>query len=78
MALPPLSAEQQAQAQELADQLRPRLERLLQQMAQQLVANSDAPFGQPEFDLRDLLHQAGADALQACCAQKKTATTGPG
>jgi len=73
----PLTAQQQLQAQQLVARLRPRLEATLQQLAELLVANHDAPFGQPEFDLRDLLHRLGADALQAALAEKKTATTAP-
>jgi len=65
-----LSQAEQAQAQQLVDSLRPRVEALLQEMAQHLVANQDQPFGQPEFDLRDLLHRFGADALQAALAEK--------
>jgi hypothetical protein len=34
-------------------------------------------FGQTELHLRDLLHKAGAKALEASLAQKKTATTDP-
>lgn len=70
----PLTAEQQAQAQQLVETLRPRIESFLSQMAEMLVANQDTPFGQPEFDLRDLLHRLGADALQACLTEKKTVT----
>lgn len=72
-----LTAEQQARAQELVEALRPRLEAFAQEMAQQLVANEDAPFGQPEFELRDMLHRLGADALQASLLGKKTATQAP-
>ena len=67
----PLSEEQQGQARQLVEALRPRAEDFLVQMAELLVANSDAPFGQPEFDLRELLHRFGADALQAALAEKK-------
>jgi hypothetical protein len=73
----PLTDEQQAQAQTLVETLRPRLESALQQLAELLVAHHDAPFGQPEFQLRDLLHRLGADALQTALAEKKTAITAP-
>jgi hypothetical protein len=69
-----LTEAQQAQAEQLVEALRPSVEALLQQMAQRLVANQDKPFGQPEFDLRDMLHRFGAEALQAALAEKKTAT----
>jgi DNA-directed RNA polymerase specialized sigma54-like protein len=72
----PLSDEEQAQARQLVESLRPRAEAFLEQMAQLLVANQGAPFGQGEFDLRDLLHRFGADALEASLAEKKTATRG--
>lgn len=70
----PLSEEQQAQARQLVETLRPRVETFVEQLAEVLVANQDAPFGQPEFDLRTLLHRFGADALQTSLAKKKTAT----
>ncbi len=76
MPRPTLTPDQQAQADRLAETLRPRVEQLARDLAEHLVANQDAPFGQPEFDLRDLLHRAGADALQLALGQKKTATTG--
>jgi hypothetical protein len=70
----PLDEQQQAKARRLVEALRPRLEGLLLDMAEHLVANEDKPFGQPEFDLRGLLHRFGAEALQASLAEKKTAT----
>jgi len=69
-----LSEVQRAQARQLVAALRPRAEAFLEQLAELLVAHQEAPFGQPEFDLRDLLHRFGADALQASLAEKKTAT----
>jgi hypothetical protein len=72
----PLDEQQQAKARRLVEALRPRLEGLLLDMAEHLVANEDKPFGQPEFDLRDMLHRFGAEALQASLAGKKTATRG--
>ena len=78
MGLPPLSEEQQAEVQRLVAVLRPRSEELLQQVAHLLVANpGPQSFGSPEFQLRDLLHDAGADFLESSLAQKKTGTKGP-
>ena len=57
-------------ARQLVEALRPRAEDFLAQLAELLVANQGAPFGQPEFDLRELLHRFGADALQAALAEK--------
>ena len=78
MALPPLSEQQQAAVQRLVEVLRPRAEELLQHVAHLLVANpGHNSFGATEFQLRDLLHDAGADFLQDALAQKKTATRAP-
>jgi hypothetical protein len=47
-------------------------------IARSLVANEQRPFGAAEFQLRDLLLQAGAKALEVSLAQKKkTATRAP-
>jgi hypothetical protein len=78
MTLPPLSEQQQADVQRLLEVLRPRSEELLQHVAHLLVANpGPRSFGSTEFQLRDLLHDAGADFLQEALAQKKTATRAP-
>jgi hypothetical protein len=75
MGLPPLSEQQQAEVQRLLEVLRPRSEELLQQVAHLLVANPGArSFGPTEFQLRDLLHSAGADFLESSLGQKKTDT----
>ena len=75
MGLPPLSEQQQAEVERLLEVLRPRSEELLRQVAHLLVANPGAQsFGPTEFQLRDLLHSAGADLLETSLAQKKTAT----
>lgn len=72
-----LSEEQRIEAQQLVEAMRPRAEVFLQEMAEHLVANQKTPFGQPEFDFRDLLHRFGADALEASLSEKKTATKTP-
>src|SRR5260370_40717206 len=71
----PLSERQQAQAEELVDALRPRMERLLEEVAALFAATADThPFGPTEVALRDLVHAAAADLLQAALREKKTAT----
>jgi hypothetical protein len=78
MAQPALSEQQQAEVQRLVEVLRPHTEELLQQVARLLAANPGAKsFGSTEFQLRDLLHSAGADFLETSLAQKKTDTKGP-
>lgn len=75
MGLPPLSEQQQVEVEHLVEILRPRSEQLLQEVARLLVAHPGAAsFGATEFQLRDLLHNAGADLLETSLAQKKTDT----
>lgn len=73
---PELSAEQEAQAQELADRITEAIADDVLRMARLLVGKDTRhTFGRTELQLRDLLHRAGAKALQTSLAQKKTATT---
>jgi hypothetical protein len=74
----PLPPTQEARAQQLAAVLHQALADELLAIARRLVANEQRPFGQAEFELRDLLLRAGAKALELSLAQKKTATRGPG
>src|SRR5260370_31371023 len=68
----PLSPPQQDLAEELTDALRPRMERLLQEVAALFASKADThPFGPTEFALRDLIHAATADFLQAALREKK-------
>ena len=71
-----LTAEQEAEAQELATRITEAIAADVLRMARLLV-NKDTrhTFGQTELQLRDLLHHAGAKALETSLAQKKTATT---
>jgi hypothetical protein len=69
------TAEQVARRQELEQAMRPRIEQLLRDFAGQLAANLDRPFGANEFALRDLVHKACAEMLQAGLRVKKTAMT---
>jgi hypothetical protein len=73
-----LTAEQEAQARELANQITQAIASDVLSMARLLVAKDTRhAFGQTELHLRDLIHRAGAKALQASLDQKKTATTDP-
>jgi hypothetical protein len=74
----PLTPEQEAQAQQLLADLKALTEPELLQIARTLVAPPDgSPFGQAEFDLRDVAHRLVAKALQHALGQKKTATRVP-
>ncbi len=73
VSLPP---EQEARAHQLAADLRQALDDEVLAIARSLIANEERPFGQAEFQLRDLLLKAGAKALELSLAQKKTATRG--
>jgi hypothetical protein len=68
----PLSPDQEARAKQLAADLQQALGDELLAIARSLVANEQRPFGQAEFQLRDLLLKAGAKALELSLAQKKT------
>jgi hypothetical protein len=71
-----LSAQQEADAQALRQRLHEIVDEDLLQVARLLVSKGERDiFGETEFQLRDLLLQAGAKALQEHLRQKKTATT---
>jgi hypothetical protein len=73
-----LTAEQEAQAQELASLVSEAIASDVLDMARLLVGKDTRhTFGQTELHLRDLLLKAGAKALEISLAQKKTATTDP-
>ena len=73
-----LTAEQEAQAQALATRITEVIAADVLRIARLLVSKDTShTFGQTEFQLRDLLHHAGAKALETSLAQKKTATTAP-
>ena len=73
-----LTAEQEEQAQELAREITQAIAVDVLRIARLLVSKDTRhTFGNTEFQLRDLLHQAGAKALQTSLAQKKTATKAP-
>ena len=70
-----LSLEKEAEAQTLAQRLRELVAEEFLQMARLLVSKPDREiFGDTEFELRDLVLQVGAKALEERLRQKKTAT----
>ena len=78
MSRTPLSPEREAEAQQLVQTLREAVDDELLAVARALVATEEATlFGQTEFQIRDLLHRAGAKAFQTYLAQKKTVTGDP-
>ena len=71
-----LTAEQELEAQELAGRITEAIAVDVLRIARLLVAKDTRhTFGQTELQLRDLIHRAGAKALETSLAQKKTATT---
>ncbi len=73
---PALTAEQEAQAQDLATRVTQAMADDVLRITRLLVSKETRhTFGQTELHLRDLLHRAGAKALETFLAQKKTATT---
>jgi hypothetical protein len=73
-----LTVEQEAQAQELAGRITEAIAADVLRIARLLVSKDTRhTFGQTELQLRDLLHHAGATALEISLAQKKTVTMAP-
>jgi hypothetical protein len=71
-----LTAEPEAEAQELAKQVTEAIASDVPRMARLLVSKDTRhPVGSTELQLRDLVHRAGAKALEASLAQKTSATT---
>jgi hypothetical protein len=72
------SADQEAQAQELAAAIAEVTEEELLEIARTLVAAEPAElFGATEFKVRQLAHQIAAKAYERRLAQKKSATSPP-
>jgi parvulin-like peptidyl-prolyl isomerase len=68
-------AQQEAEAQLLARRLHELAEEEFLQIARLLVGKPDRDvFGDTELQVRDILHRAGAKALEEYLRQKKTAT----
>lgn len=79
----PLTAELEAQAQELAARIRARADADILALARLLVSKNDAEvFGDTEFAARDIVHRVGAVALEErlkkSSATKDRASTAPG
>jgi hypothetical protein len=73
----PLSPELEAQAQDLLARLRPQAEADLLALARLLVSKKDSDvFGTTEFQVRDIVHRLGANALEERL-KKRSATKAP-
>lgn len=69
-----LAVEKEVEAQALAQRLRELADEELLQMARLLISKPDREiFGDTEFQLRDIVLQIGAKALEEHLRQKKTA-----
>lgn len=78
MSLCTLTAEKEAEAQELAARIREALDGDAERIARLLVSKDTKDlFGQTEFDLRDLVLRLGAKTYELYLAGKKTATRAP-
>jgi uncharacterized protein (DUF305 family) len=72
-----LTQQQEQEVRQLAQAIAEAASQEFEQLARTLVGSGDAPFGQPEFAIRDILLRVGAKAYQRHLEQKKTATKGP-
>jgi len=71
-----LTPEQEAEAQRLAEVIAAKAQEELLQMARLLVSKRDDQlFGETEFQVRDLVHQIGARALEAAVNERKKGGT---
>jgi hypothetical protein len=78
MSRTPLSAEREAEAQQLAHAIRQAVADELLAVARTLVDTDEKTlFGDTEFRVRDLVLRAGAKAYQTFLAEKKTAIAAP-
>jgi hypothetical protein len=69
-----LTPEQESAAQELATKITEAIASDVLRIARLLVSKDTRhTFGATEFQLRDLIHHAGAKALETSLAEKKTA-----
>ena len=75
----PLSPDLEAQAHELAARIRQRVDDDILALARLLVSKDDAHlFGDTEFQVRDLVHRLGAQAIEERVKKNRPATRGPG
>lgn len=71
-----LTAEQEAEAQDLVVRITEAIASDVLRIARLLVSkDARHTFGSTELQLRDIVHRAGAKALETSLAKKKTATT---
>jgi hypothetical protein len=78
MSIVTLSPEQEQEAQTLAARIHEAVDGDILELARLLISKPEHEvFGQTEFEVRDIVHQLGATALQTHLAQKKTATGAP-
>lgn len=72
-----LNTLQENEAQQLAEAFAQAASDDFLHLARTLVASGPSPFGQTEFDVRDLLLRTGAKVYEQYLTQKKTATKAP-
>jgi coenzyme F420-reducing hydrogenase delta subunit len=66
-----LSAEKQAEAERIFERIKPQFEAEARRIAMLLASKDDAQlFGQTEFELRDRVHELGAEAMEATAAER--------
>jgi hypothetical protein len=71
-----LTPEQEAEAQRLAETIALKAKEELLQLTRLLVSKQDHElFGQTEFQVRDLVHQIGARALETAVNERKKGGT---
>ena len=72
----PLTPEQEAQAQRLAESLAVKAREELLQITRLLVSKQDHElFGETEYQVRDLVHKIGAQAIETAVNQRKKRAT---
>jgi hypothetical protein len=75
----PISAEKQAEAEDLERAIHEAVEAEIGALAANLATTDDAHlFGANEFTIRALAHKIAAKAVEQHLARKKTDTKGPG
>ncbi len=71
-----LTAEQEAEAQRLADSITLKTKEDLLRITRLLVSKQDDQLlGETEFEVRDLVHQIGARALETAVNERKKGAT---
>ena len=71
-----LTPEQEAEAQRLAETIAIKTKEELLQITRLLVSKrDDQPFGETEFQVRDLVQQIGAGAIEAAVNERKKGAT---